>query len=52
MFILSVHLGSNGQPPRGKDDGEESPGITGSLVLRLLPGPLETAGMDWNNAFV
>jgi len=52
MFILSVHLGSNGQPPRGKDEREESPRITGSLVLRPFPRPSETAGMDWNKAFV
>jgi hypothetical protein len=52
MFILSVHLGSNGHPARGKDERKESPGITGSLVLRPFPRPSETTGMDWNKAFV
>src|SRR5260370_24906017 len=52
MSILSVHLGSNGQPPRGKDECEESPSITGSLVFRPLPRSSKTTGMDAKTAFV
>src|SRR5260370_38720616 len=52
MSILSVHLGSKGQPWIANDGREESPRITGSFVLRLFPGLSETAGMDWNKALV
>src|SRR5260370_11037208 len=52
MSILSAHLGSKGQPARGTDESDESPRITGSLVLRPLPRSSKTAGMDAKRAFV
>src|SRR5260370_37082052 len=50
--ILSVHLGSKGQPPVGNDEREKSPSITGSSVLRPFPRLSEPAGMASNRTLV
>src|ERR1700720_984388 len=52
MFILTVHLGSNGQPRSGKDAGDEFPGITGSSFLRFFSVSAEIVGRDSNKARV
>src|SRR5205814_671926 len=51
-LILSMHLGSKGQPLRGREERAESPRITGSFVPRPLPRSSNIAGMDWNKASV
>jgi len=50
--IRTGHRGSKEQPFRGNEDGEELPGMTGRLVLRLFSVSPVPAGMDSNSAFV
>jgi hypothetical protein len=50
--IFNGHLGSNEQPFRGNEVGDELPGITGSICLRFFSLSAGAGGSDSKSALV